>query len=219
MKTSSSTTTTRLEDAERRRHFHKLFRPQWFEGNHPLNSTYRKRQRGHFRNLLGNPRQRTAEKTEHFHGLFHHLQHWDGKSLHELKADATVLPQTPLWLGIPQDSPPRPRGWRLRSPWRVVRLALHPLSASAVMPGPSNSHAHGQAFVLPVAPVTSLTSPFCGVESTATIARDTMHVTSRVRQRKTQGKTKVSTVVVVVVCGGGGVEGGGGVGWGEEVGD
>ena len=89
-----------------------------------------------------------------------------------------------------------------------------PLSASAVMPGRSNSHVHGQSFVLPVAPETSLTSPFCGAESTATIARDTMHVTSRVRQRKTQGKTKVSTVVVVVDCGGGGGRRWGGVGRG-----
>ena len=81
---------------------------------------------------------------------------------------------------------PAPRGWRLLSPWRVVRLALHPLSATAVMPGRSNSHAHGQTFVLPVAPETSFTSPLCGAESTASIA-------ARVRQRKTQGKTKVST--------------------------
>ena len=34
--------------------------------------------------------------------LFHLLQHWDGESLHELIADDTVLPHTPLRLGILQ---------------------------------------------------------------------------------------------------------------------
>ena len=37
--------------------------------------------------------------------------HWDGESLHELQADATVLPNTPLRLGILQDSQPLFR-WR-----------------------------------------------------------------------------------------------------------
>ena len=115
-KTSSSTTTTRnwnvgvlLEEIERRRHFQQLFRHLRFEGNRALNSTDRKRQDGHFDNLLGNRMQRTAEKADHFNVLFHHLQHRDIESLHELIADATVLPNTPPAArdpsGLPAASP------------------------------------------------------------------------------------------------------------------
>ena len=101
----------------RRRRKASALPPTVFEGYRTLKSTYRKRQDGHFDDLLSNRRQRTAEKTEHFHVLFHHLQHWDGESLHKLKADATVLPNTPLRLGILQASPVEEPSFSHVQPW------------------------------------------------------------------------------------------------------
>ena len=124
-----------------------------------------------------------SRATEELQHAVHHLRHGSIEDLHGWQVIDELLPRVPRPLHLPasdlrQRCWPALRGWRLLSPWRVVRLALHPLSATAVMPGRSNSHAHGQTFVLPVAPETSFTSPLCGAESTASIARNTIHVTS-----------------------------------------
>ena len=59
------------------------------------------------------------------------------------------------------DAPAASREWRLRSPWRVVRLALHSLSCPglrAVVRRCSQGHTERQLLVTPVHPQPSLPS-------------------------------------------------------------